>query len=389
MSPAMWYDAPPVEAKDFMSDKPETQDESKGGVRKRAPSFDDIMQGVTEEKSAPPPAAKKAPEPKKSAQPTFEEILEKAKPSSESRPPQPERKSRPPRQKEERKMPIVVRKPTLGAPASEPPATVSASAEPAPEQKPSEPRAPKPDAPLAESVFAQPSSEENADFAAMFAETAQQKPGRLKAGQKVSARIAHLGGEVAFLDLGGKGEGIIDLRELRNDKGDLLVHVGETIEGFVLSIADGNVVITRSVPKGAGREVLQSALDNKIPVEGLVTGVNKGGLEVDLGGMRAFVPTSQIDVRFIEDPAQFVGQRLKFRVAELRGGNAILSRRALIEEERQVQAVELRKKLEVGAQLDGTVISVRDFGAFVDIGGIEGLVHVSELSHQRVAHAQD
>src|SRR3954468_18579783 len=151
MSPAMWYDAPPVEAKDFMSDKPETQDESKGAVRKRAPSFDDIMQGVTEEKSAPPPAPKKAPEPKKSAQPTFEEILEKAAPEP-SRPPQPERKSRPPRQKEERKMPIVVRKPTLGAPASQPPAPDAAASEPTAGEKPSEPRAPKADAPLAESV---------------------------------------------------------------------------------------------------------------------------------------------------------------------------------------------------------------------------------------------
>jgi len=101
------------------------------------------------------------------------------------------------------------------------------------------------------------------------------------------------------------------------------------------------------------------------------------------------VPTSQIDVRFVEDLAQFVGQKLKFRVTELRGGNAILSRRALLEEERAVQAKELRSRLEVGAQLDGVITSVRDFGAFVDLGGVEGLVHVSELSHTRVAHAQD
>src|SRR5438477_10675306 len=346
-----------------MSDKPESPDESKGAVRKRAPSFDEIMQGIGAEPSKPPPA----PEKKRSAQPTFEEILAQAEPS---KPPQPERKSRPPRPpKEERKMPIVVRKPTLGAAPSAPPA-----------EAPAVP---------AESVFAQPTAEENVDFGAMFAEVEQQKPGKMRPGQKVSARIAHLGGEVAFLDLGGKGEGIIDLRELRNDKGDLLVHPGESIDGYVLSVAEGNVVITRSVPKGAGREVVQNALDNKIPVEGLVTGVNKGGLEVDLGGMRAFVPTSQIDVRFVEDPAQFVGQRLKFRVTELRGGNAILSRRALVEEERAVQAAEVRKGLSVGAQVEGTVTSVRDFGAFVDIGGLEGLVHVSELSHQRVAHAQD
>ena len=370
-----------------MSEKPENQEESKG-VRKRALSFDEIMQGMTEEpRSSPPPAARKQPE-KKSAQPSFEEILARAQPEAQtSRPP--EARSRPPRQKEERKMPIVVRKPTLGAPSEPPPGAVETASSAAASGRKPEARSPKPEAELAESVFAQPSAEENTDFAALFAEAPQQRQGRLKGGQKISARIAHLGGEVAFLDLGGKGEGIIDLRELRNDKGDLLMQVGETIDGYVLSLADGNVVITRSVPKGAGREVLQNALDAKIPVEGLVTGVNKGGLEVDMGGTRAFVPTSQIDVRFVDDPAQFVGQRLQFRVTELRGGNAILSRRALIEEERAVKAVELRKHLEVGAQVEGTITSVRDFGAFVDLGGLEGLVHVSELSHARVAHAQD
>ncbi|HTO99236.1 MAG TPA: S1 RNA-binding domain-containing protein [Myxococcales bacterium] len=359
-----------------MSDKPEEQQQP-SAARRSQPSFEEILQGagVTEPKAAPAP--------KKSAQPTFEEILESARPAPEApRPsaPPPERKSRPPRPREERKMPVVVHKPVLGAAAAEP-------APPAEAARENPPAPPPPDDPG--SVFAQPSPEENTDFAALLEESAQQRPGKLRVGQKVSARVAHLGGEVAFLDLGGKGEGIIDLRELRDEKGDLLVHAGETLEGYVLSLGEGNVVVTRSVPKGAGREMVQQALDSKIPIEGLVSGQNKGGLEVDLGGMRGFVPASQIDIRFVEDPSQFVGQRLRFRVTELRGGNAILSRRSLLEEERAALAVELRKKLEVGAQVEGTVTSVRDFGAFVDLGGLEGLVHVSELSHARVVHAQD
>src|SRR5467141_131972 len=355
-----------------MSDKPEEQQQ---GTRKHQPSFEEVLQGVSVEEPKAPPA------PKKSAQPTFEEILEAAaRPASPAPKPAPERKSRPPRQKEERKMPIVVRKPTLGAPPSPGPSPAAT--------QPAESAPPKP-ADDPGSVFSQPSPEENADFAALFAESDQQKPGKLRVGQKITARVAHLGAEVAFLDLGGKGEGIIDLRELRNEKGDLLVHAGETLEGYVLSISEGNGVLTRSVPKGAGREIVQQALDAKIPIEGLVTGQNKGGLEVDLGGMRGFVPASQVDLRFVEDQSQFVGQRLRFRVTEIRGGNAILSRRALLEEERAAQAAELRKSLEVGAQIEGTVTSVRDFGAFIDLGGLEGLVHVSELSHTRVAHAQD
>ena len=358
-----------------MSDKPEEQQQAQG-PRKHQPSFEEVLQGVSVEEPKAPPA------PKKSAQPTFEEILEAAaRPASDApKAAAPERKSRPPRQKEERKMPIVVRKPTLGAaPSPEPSPAATQPAESAPSKPADDPG----------SVFSQPSPEENADFAALFAETEQQKPGKLRVGQKLSARVAHLGGEVAFLDLGGKGEGIIDLRELRNDTGDLLVQVGETIEGYVLSLSEGNVVVTRSVPKGAGREVVQQALDSRIPIEGLITGQNKGGLEVDLGGLRGFVPASQVDLRFVEDQSQFVGQRLRFRVTEIRGGNAILSRRALLEEERAAQAAELRKSLEVGAQIEGTVTSVRDFGAFIDLGGLEGLVHVSELSHARVAHAQD
>jgi len=286
---------------------------------------------------------------------------------------------------------VVVRRPSLGKreEAAQPPAaapeegSTPAGDAAAPEQGAAH-AAP-------ESAFAQPGADEAGDFAALFAESEKSahKPQKLRLGQKVQARVAHVGSEIGYLDLGGKGEAIIDLRELRNDKGELLVQAGETVEAYVLSIADGTPVMTRAVPKGAGREVLQQALESKVPVEGTVTAQNKGGLEVDLGGLRAFCPASQIDVRFVEDPAQFVGQKLKFRVMEIRGGNAILSRRALLEEERATQAVELRKKLEVGAVLDGTVSSVRDFGAFVDLGGLEGLVHVSELSHQRVAHAQD
>ena len=353
-----------------MSDKAEPEKEEAPAAPKRPLSFDEVMQSVEQKQSQPPPVER----PRRSAQPTFEEILGKARPSEPSRPPvaAQERKSRPPRQGEPRKMPIVVRKPALGESLPPP----SAESAPAP-------------ALATESVFAQPGADESADFGALLLESPQEKPGRLKPGHKITARIAHLGAEVAFLDLGGKGEGIIDLRELRNDKGDLLANVGEALEGYVLSVSEGNAVVTRSVPKGAGREVVLQAMESKIPIEGLVTGHNKGGLEVDLGGLRGFVPTSQIDVRFVEDPAQYVGQRHKFRVTELRGGNAILSRRALLEEERAEKAAGLRSQLEVGARLEGTVTGVRDFGAFVDLGGLEGLVHVSELSHQRVAHAQD
>ena len=383
--------------------QPENQ--STGAQRKPArpsqPSFEDILAGKPAEPPPAPPrkAVAPPPPPKPPAQPSFDDILAKAaaaseqgEPAESTPPPRPPRRDR-----EQRRMPIVVRKPALGKQPDAPPAEASASTEPAPtdeQQAPRPPRAPRvqrPSTPMAESAYATPTAEEDGDFGALLAAAGPEKRSRLKAGQRVSAKVAHLGAEVAFLDLGGKGEGFIDLAELRNDKGEMLVQLGETIDGYVLSLGgpDAGIVITRSIPKGAGREHLAAAMEAKVPVEGLVTGQNKGGLEVDLGGLRAFVPASQVDVRFVEDQSQFVGQKLKFLIVELRGGNAVLSRRALLEGDRKALAAELRKTLEVGAQLDGTVTSVRDFGAFVDLGGLEGLIHVSELSHQRVAHAQD
>jgi len=376
----VWYDA-----------RLSPQSDQRMPDKSKPPSFDDIMKAASRppepKKPAPPP-----PEPvkRRSPVPTFAEIIGSVELRPEDRAPRPPPPRRP--RKEERKMPVVVRRPALGKPeeaaqtgaaSREEGAPAAAEAGPAVEQRPAQG--------LADSAFAQPGADEGADFAALFAESEKSahRPERLRLGQKVHARVAHVGAEIGYLDLGGKGEAIIDLRELRNEKGELLVQPGETIDAYVLSLADGTPVLTRAVPKGAGREVLQQALESKVPVEGTVTAQNKGGLEVDLGGLRAFCPASQIDVRFVDDPAQFVGQKLKFRVMEIRGGNAILSRRALLEEERATLAVELRKKLEVGAVLDGSVTSVRDFGAFVDLGGLEGLVHVSELSHQRVAHAQD
>jgi small subunit ribosomal protein S1 len=117
--------------------------------------------------------------------------------------------------------------------------------------------------------------------------------------------------------------------------------------------------------------------------------VNKGGLEVEVMGQRAFCPTSQIDVRFVGDPAGFVGQRLRFRVQKVEERDVVVSRRALLEEERAEQARRTRERLAVGAAFDGTVTSVQDYGAFVDIGGVEGLVHVSELAWDRVSRPGD
>lgn len=214
----------------------------------------------------------------------------------------------------------------------------------------------------------------------------------LEVGQKVEGTIVKLDESMAFLDVGRKGEATIALDELRDPDGMVTVAIGDKLTAFVVSTA-GGVLLSRGAAGGpTSRSALEDAAQSGMPVEGLVAGVNKGGLEVDVSGTRAFCPMSHIDIRFCENPAAYVGQRHRFRVTQFSEGGRkiVLSRRAILEEEAGKVAGEVRKRIEVGAHLRGRVVSLRDFGAFVDLGGgIEGLIHVSELSHAHVAHAKD
>jgi small subunit ribosomal protein S1 len=238
------------------------------------------------------------------------------------------------------------------------------------------------------------------DFAALLAEYEQQNPSAQRrrgphVGDTIRGPIVSIGQEAVFVDLGGKSEGALDIAEVRDEAGALTVAVGDLIEARVVSTEDGQIVLRRTLGRGPeARAELQQAAEHGIPVEGLVTGVNKGGLEVQVAGVRGFVPLSQLDLRHVDDPAAFVGQRLQLRITRYEEGprgrdNLVLSRRALLEEEAAARAVETRARLEPGVVLRGTVSSLKDYGAFVDLGGIEGMLHVSEIGHARVAHPKD
>ncbi|MFL5261703.1 MAG: 30S ribosomal protein S1 [Anaeromyxobacteraceae bacterium] len=216
---------------------------------------------------------------------------------------------------------------------------------------------------------------------------------RFAIGEKVAAKIVQMGHDVAFLELGsGVAEGMIDITELQDDAGEVAARVGDIIDAVVVKAGDRGVVVSkgRGAPKGQrDREALEEAARTGLPVDGVVKAVNKGGLEVEVMGQRAFCPVSQIDVRFVGDPSTFVGQKLQFKVQRADGRDAVLSRRALLEEERADRARKTRETLAEGAVFDGVVTAVQDYGAFVDIGGVEGLVHVSELAWDRVSKPQD
>jgi small subunit ribosomal protein S1 len=225
-------------------------------------------------------------------------------------------------------------------------------------------------------------------------ETARSAPRRrFQVGDKVAGKIIQIGQDVAFLELGsGVAEGMIERAELEDEDGTVAAREGDIVDGVVVEASERGVLVSRGRRRdlsGAGRELLSQAAQTGLPVEGLVKAVNKGGLEVEVHGQRAFCPLSQIDIRFVPDPAALVGQRLRFKVQRADGRDAVLSRRALLEEERAERARVTRQALAEGAIFDGEVTSVQDYGAFVDLGGLEGLVHVSELSWDRVSKPQD
>jgi small subunit ribosomal protein S1 len=238
------------------------------------------------------------------------------------------------------------------------------------------------------------------DFAALLAEYDEKDKKRGRGptiGDMVKGRVISIGAESVFIDLGGKAEGVLERDQVADKEGNLTVKVGDTVEARVVDLGGktGSITLRKVMAKGAeAKAELVQAFEHRIPVEGLVTGVVKGGVEVQVAGVRAFCPAGQLDIRFVEDPAVFVGHKLEFRISKLeagRGGqpNLVLTRRAILAEAAEVRAAELRKTLEVGSVVKGTVTTVKDYGAFVDIGGIEGMLHVSELGFQRVKHPSE
>jgi small subunit ribosomal protein S1 len=232
-------------------------------------------------------------------------------------------------------------------------------------------------------------SDDSEDFAALFARHEAQRA--LEKGQVVKGRVIHVTAEHVFVDVGGKGEAWIDRAELVDADGRLRVAVGDEVEATVVATGD-EVRLSHRLRQGAqAREALGVAAETGVPVEGRVAAVIKGGYEVTVGGLRAFCPFSQMELRRAEPEQEYVGRVLEFRVTKYAEGgrNIVLSRRALLEEQAAEAARETRKKLVPDAVLPGTVVSLTDFGAFVDLGGLQGLVPMSELSHGRVERASD
>ena len=228
-------------------------------------------------------------------------------------------------------------------------------------------------------------------FADLFqAKTVSRKP--IQPGDRVEAIVVSTSGENIFLDIGGKSEGVLSASELQNDAGDLTVAVGDHIKVFFRTARGGEMLFTTRLGSGqtSSRE-LEEAFQSGIPVEGKVTAEVKGGFSVTIAGQRGFCPYSQMDIRKVDKAEDYLEKTFAFKIIEFgsQGKNIILSARAVQEELRAREREELKEKLTEGMQVSGTVTSLRDFGAFVDIGGVDGLIPISELAWGQTERVED
>ncbi|RPJ08373.1 MAG: 30S ribosomal protein S1 [Deltaproteobacteria bacterium] len=232
-----------------------------------------------------------------------------------------------------------------------------------------------------------PVDTEEESFAELFEQTFK-KTERLEPGEKVEARVLKITGEWVFLDTGRKGEGVLDKKELLDPEGNLPVREGDVITAWFLSSSNNEMRFTTKLGSGtAGNARLEEAWRSGIPVEGFIEKLVKGGYEIKIGGsVRAFCPFSQMSLARVEDNEQFVGRHLLFRIIEYaeNGRNVIVSHRALLEEERMQQKERLKETLHEGMAIKGKITTIRDFGAFVDVAGIEGLIPISEIAWGRI-----
>ncbi len=216
----------------------------------------------------------------------------------------------------------------------------------------------------------------------------------IKQGQILTATVVDVNSDVVIVNAGLKSEAVIPTVQFLNERGKLEVEVGDEIEVALDAVEDGFGETRLSREKAKRMRtwiVLQEAFDESKIVIGTITGRVRGGFTVDLDLVRAFLPGSLVDVRPIRDPSALEGTTLEFKVIKLdqKRNNVVVSRRAVVEEEYSVEREELLKNLQEGATLKGIVKNLTDYGAFVDLGGIDGLLHITDMAWKRVKHPSE
>ena len=231
--------------------------------------------------------------------------------------------------------------------------------------------------------------EEEEDFESLLDESFGQGVG--KEGQVVSGTIIQREGDEFVIDVGLKSEGRLDVREFYDSEGNLSVEVGDRVDVFVERTEDQNGQAVLSREKAKREEAwlkLEQAFNSQLTVYGRIMGKVKGGYTVDINSLAAFLPGSQVDVRPVHDIGRLQEEGQPFDILKMdrRRGNIVVSRRAVIEKHRESARSALLETLHEGMILDGVVKNITDYGAFVDLGGLDGLLHITDMSWKRVKH---
>ncbi len=234
---------------------------------------------------------------------------------------------------------------------------------------------------------------DNASFDELFKAEKTRKIKHLTPGQKIKATIVGINNETTFLDVGGKSEGVLNSSELKDDEGNFRHQIGDVLDVYFLQAKASEQLFTTTIGSGSSNAHLEEAFRSGIPVEGFVKAEIKGGFEVTLGGnVRGFCPFSQMGIRRVEDASkEYLETHMKFQITrfEENGRNIVLSARAIQEAERAELRDKLQETLTEGQTVEGVVSSIRDFGAFVDIGGVDGLIPISEIGWSRVEKVEE
>ncbi|MGW8269912.1 MAG: 30S ribosomal protein S1 [Burkholderiales bacterium] len=235
-------------------------------------------------------------------------------------------------------------------------------------------------------------SSEKESFAALFEESIHRK--EMRVGEVITAEVVSVDPNVVIVNAGLKSESVIPIEEFRNDSGEVDVKPGDFVSVSIEALEDGFGATRLSREKAkrlAAWMDLEKALENGEKVEGVIAGKVKGGLTVMIAGIRAFLPGSLVDLRPVKDTTPFEGKQMEFKVIKLdrRRNNVVVSRRAVLEETAGAEREALLSTLSEGAIVKGVVKNITDYGAFVDLGGIDGLLHITDLAWRRVKHPSE
>ena len=233
------------------------------------------------------------------------------------------------------------------------------------------------------------SKKQNSEFAQMLDASFKTSTRKLSVGDRIKGEILVIGKEDIFISTGTMTDGIIQRKELLDDKGSFPYKVGDPIELYVTQVRSSEIRLSAKKTAKNIADDLEDAFDMMLPVDGRIVEVCKGGVRVSVMGKIAFCPISQLDTSHVENADEYVGKRLEFRITQFSesGRNIIVSRRKLLEEEREVSTGSFLEEHKAGDVVRGRVARIETFGAFVELApGVDGLAHISELSWSRVAH---